>query len=377
MNTSNSKSIRATNTTWRDTCAWCSVPIAESPEEQLSRLDLLERQLMDPVTSATAAVRLEAVGKDAVRVLKKGLESKDPEVKFYAAESLAYLDEAACVPVLAEAARNEPAFRAFALAALSALDDIHASDALRDLFDVTSAETRYGAFRALWAMNENDPQLRGEHLQKKFWMHVVPSAGPPMVHVTHSFRPEVVVFGEGQQFKLPIALEAGNSIIVKSQEDGQISVAKFSTHDSDQRRTCENSLEHVIRAIAEVGGDYPDVVQAVQQACANGGLASRFEVDAIPQQGRVYDRNHKLAHASPDKNGSTSSDAGDSHGHSDGSGFESSEPLPELFGGGAPKPGAAVPNHSSDDDQASHSSEKSAPKRKGFWDRMMRSAMDD
>jgi hypothetical protein len=357
-----------------------SVPLNESPEDQLARLDLLERQLMDPVTSATAAIRLEAIGKDAVRVLKKGLDSKDPEVRFYAAESLAYLDEAISVPVLAEAVKNEPAFRAFALTALSVLDDIRASDALRDMFDLASAETRYGAFRALWAMNENDPQLRGEHLQKKFWLHVVPSAGSPMVHVTHSFRPEVVVFGEGQQFKLPMALEAGNSIVVKSQTDGQISVARFSAQEADQRRTVENSVEQVIRAIAEVGGDYPDVVAALEQACSDGALASRFEVDAIPQRGRIYDRNHKLAHASPDKGGSgsaanstTSAETGESHGkddHGEESSFESSEPLPELFGGGAPKPGAAIPDHSSDDDKGSQSSEKTPPKRKGFWDRM-------
>ena len=344
----------------------------------MSRLDLLERQLLDPVTSSTAAVRLEAIGKDAVRVLKKGLESKDPEVKFYAAESLAYLDEAACVPVLAEAAKNEPAFRAFALAALSALDDIHASDALRDLFDVTSAETRYGAFRALWAMNENDPQLRGEHLQKKFWMHVVPSAGPPMVHVTHSFRPEVVVFGEGQQFKLPIALEAGNSIIVKSHDDGQISVARFSRAIPISVELSRTRVEDVIRAIAEVGGDYPDVVQAVQQAYSSGGLASRFEVDAIPQQGRVYDRNRKLAHAGPDKNGSDPQrEAGDEPTATATEAASSPASRCPICSAAGRQAGRGIPDHSSDDDQASHSSEKSAPKRKGFWDKMMRSAMDD
>ena len=116
-------------------------------------------------------------------------------------------------------------------------------------------------------MNESDPQLRGEYLQKKFWLHVVPSSGPPMVHVTHSFRPEIVVFGEGQHFNLPIALEAGNSIIVKSLDDGQISVAKFSAHAADQRRTVANTVEDVVRGIADVGGDYPDAVQAIQQAC--------------------------------------------------------------------------------------------------------------
>ena len=183
-----------------------SVALFESPQEQLERLELLERQLLDPVTSAQAALRLEAIGKDAVRILKKGLESNDAEVRFYSAESLAYLDQSCAVPVLAEAVKSEPAFRAYALTALCALNDVHAADALRDLFDVSSAETRYGAFRALWAMNERDPQLRGEHLSDKFWLYVVPSAGPPMVHVTHSYRPEIVLFGE--ESKIPAAVHA-------------------------------------------------------------------------------------------------------------------------------------------------------------------------
>jgi hypothetical protein len=230
-------------------------------------------------------------------VLKLGLESKDSEVRFYAAEALAYLDEPCCVPLLAEAAKNEPAFRAYALTALSALNDIHSSDALRDLFDVASAETRYGAFRALWAMNEHDPQLHGEKLSDKFWLHVVPSEGPNMVHVAHSQRPEIVVLGEGQQFKLPMTVEAGNTIVVKSQDDGQISVVKLSATAADKRTLVENSIEAVIRGIAEVGGDYPDVVQALQQARANGSLTSRFEVDALPERGRLYDRNRRLARA--------------------------------------------------------------------------------
>src|SRR5262245_39097761 len=103
-----------------------SVALSESPQQQLQRLELLERQLQDPVTSSQAAIRLEAIGKDGIRVLKKGLDAKDPEVRFYSAESLAYLDESCCVGPLKEAARDEPEFRAYALAALSALNDIRA-----------------------------------------------------------------------------------------------------------------------------------------------------------------------------------------------------------------------------------------------------------
>ncbi|HTQ37862.1 MAG TPA: HEAT repeat domain-containing protein [Pirellulales bacterium] len=318
-----------------------SIAVFETPQEQLERLELLERQLLDPVTSGQAALRLEAIGPDAERVLKKGLESSDAEVRFYAAEALAYLDQSCAVPVLAETVKSQPALRAYALTALCALGDVQAADALRDLFDVSSAETRYGAFRALWAMNEHDPQLRGEHLSDKFWLYVVPSAGPPMVHVTHSFRPEIVLFGEGQKFTLPFTLEAGNSIIVKSLPDGQISVARFSLQKPDERRTVENSVAEVIRAIVEVGGDYPDAVQALEEAHAGGAAPSRFEVDAIPERGRVYDRNRTVAHGAQ-KDGSRASPA---HGKSSGADADDSQttevqanqPLPNLFGGDAPK----------------------------------------
>lgn len=352
-----------------------NIPLHESPQQLLQRLELLQRQLLDPISSSTAAIRLEAIGKDAARILKTGLDSSDPEVRFYSAEALAYLDEPCAVPALTEAAKSQPAFRAFALTALSALGDLHAADALRDLFDVPSAETRYGAFRALWAMNERDPQLHGEHLNDKFWLHVVPSAGPPMVHVTHSFRPEVVLFGEDQKFGLPLALEAGNSIIVKSQPDGRISIARFTPNQDDQRRTVDNSLVEVIRGISEVGGDYPDVVQALQQARTGGSLASRFEVDAIPESGRVYDRMRKLAATDkehPDKeHGGKKSEQSTIAAAAQEESQEASVPaageqLPNLFGG--PKPvesGDRKAKPSADGDLNLTASQPA--KRKAWW----------
>jgi hypothetical protein len=187
-------------------------------------------------------------------------------------------------------------------------------------------------------MNKNDPQLRGEHLNDKFWLHVMPSAGPPMVHVTHSYRPEVVMFGENQQFRLPITLEAGNSIIVKSQPDGQIRISRFRANQPDQRRTVDDSVAELIRGIVDIGGDYPDVVQALQEAKASGALESRFAVDALPERGRVFDRNR---HVARDSSTSGKTDGGgEAEGDHQSGALESSRPLPDLFGGGAPKFGS-------------------------------------
>lgn len=298
-----------------------SVPLRESTSERAERLKLLERQLFDAVTSASAALKLEALGKDAIPVLKRGVKASDPEVRFYAAEALAYLDDKDGVPALREAAANEPAFRTYALAALSAMDDVKAHEALVELLASNSAETRYGAFRSLWAMNPNDLIIRGQSLgQGQFHLHHVKAKGQPMIHVTRSFRPEVVVFGEDQRLQAPMSLEIGNGIIVKADpaRPEEISVSRFVAGEPDQKRVVSCQVTDVVTAVAEMGGTYPDVVTLLQQAKTSGALASRFEVDALPTGGRSYERVAK-----------DSGDAGESEaGQHD---FVPDNPVPGLF----------------------------------------------
>lgn len=284
-----------------------AIPLQESTSERLARLTLLERQLLDPITAATAAVRLEAIGKEGIPVLKKGLESRDPEVRLYAAEALAYLDDGAAAPVLGKLAAEEPAFRVFALTGLSAMDDYAAYEELRKLLDVASAETRYGAFRSLWAMNPNDPLVRGEMMNDQFSYHVLHTGGPPMIHATRSFRPELVVFGAEQRITTPFALDAANNkIMVTGDASGVVSVARFNVNGVDQKRQVDNTVDAIVRAIAELEGDYPDVVQILQQAKHQNLLSGRFEVDALPEANRRYENRGNEEGAAEEGEGSAS-----------------------------------------------------------------------
>ncbi len=292
-----------------------AVPIHETPTEQAGRLKLLEKQLNDAVTCETAALRLEAVGKEGIPVLKAALQSTDPEVRFYSAEALAYLDEPACSKVLADAARKEPAFRAYALTALSSLNDIEASDELKTLLDLPSAETRYGAFRALWGMNDRDPMVKGENLGGKFGYHVLNTTGPAMIHVTRSFRAEVVMFGAGQKIDLPVSLEAGKEIVVNGRDGDTVTVSKFAVGEPDQKRVVTTDIDAIIRAIVDLGGNYPDVVGFLQQAKRAKALTCRLEVDALPTPNRQYDRSR------------TSSNPAESTADS----YQVATPLPNLF----------------------------------------------
>ena len=268
-----------------------SIAINETRSARQARLLMLSEQLVDPLTTATAALRLEAIGGDeAIEVLRQGIVSDDPEVRFYAAEALAYLDETDAVASLAEAAHDDPAFRVNALAALSAMDDAAAYDALRGLLDVRSAETRYGAFRALWAMSPGDPLVRGEDLKGQFSYHVLDTNGPPLIHATSSHRAELVLFGHHHTLKTPFVLDAGKNILINGLHNGTITVSRFQSGEADQQRTVPGDVDQLIRTVTELGATYPDVVQMLQQANDCGALGSRFRVNALPEQGRSHVR---------------------------------------------------------------------------------------
>ncbi len=293
----------------------------EELADRQRRIRLLDHQLRDPLTAATAALRLEAIGDEpAIEVLRGGLEVEDPEVRFYAAEALAYLDVTAAVEAVAEIARDEPAFRVNALAALSAMDDPLAYEALRALLDSPSAETRYGAFRALWAMNPDDPVVRKIGFNAPFSYHIVPSAAGEMVHVTWSHHPEIVLFGGDSELRLPLILDAGKLIVINGLDGGELTVSRFQPGEPVQKRVVAATVDSMIRAIVDLGGTYPDVVQALQQARSKGGLTCRLRVDALPESGRSFDR--------PDEESVAEAETASKERQ----GYRIATPLPNLFG---------------------------------------------
>lgn len=341
-----------------------SLALKESESERSQRMGLLERQLLDPLSAPRAALQLEAIGKQASETLLRGIQSSDPEIRFYSAEALAYLDDTKAAEPLGEAARNQPAFRMYALTALSAMDDYAAAEQLRQLLHVPSAETRYGAFRALWAMNPNDPAIRGEQLGKQFSYHVLETTAPPMVHVTRSRRAELVLFGRDQRLLPPFSLEAGNRIMVTGRKADEVVLSKFAPNEPDQKRVVANRLDEIIRAIVELGGAYPDVVQALQQAKSAGALVSRYEVDAVPGAGRRYDR---IAKAEGEKGEKANTDA------SEKAYPMSSSPTPDLYLKSDFHPdqeGETSAKSDKGDQKDSDSEEKPRPK-KSFFAKMM------
>ncbi len=267
-----------------------SIPLPESSTDRALRLQRLEGKLLEPTTSAEAALELEAIGKDGLEVLRKGLASSDPEVQFYAAEAIAYLGEPEGVRVLAQAARKHRAFRWYALTALSTLDHVEAYDALYELLSEPSAETRYGAFRAMYARNPRDPMIKGELLGDSFALHVLPVSGEPMVHFARSRRQEIVLYGSDLQLTPPPFLLAGKRLMIKRLDDHQLKVIRFEPGEEDHEVVCSYRLDDVIRTLVSQGARYDDVFQLIRAAKVGGFLSARLAVNAQPLAGRTFQR---------------------------------------------------------------------------------------
>jgi hypothetical protein len=251
----------------------------------------LAEDLLDPTHTVTAALRLEALGQESIPFLKAGLENKHPLVRFCAAESLAYLGSPSCAEELARTVREQPLMRAFALTAMASLDEAVCRLKLRELLVApVEDETRYGAFRALRALDETDRAVQGELLNDSFWLHRIAPNTPPLVHVSAQRRAEVVLFGQEPCLKPPFSFLAGEFAITASEDDQHCNVSRFPQGGgSPRRKRCSIKLEEVLRVMADLGATYPEVVELIRQADNCQCLSCRVRVDALPQATSVYD----------------------------------------------------------------------------------------
>src|SRR5690606_17932093 len=86
-----------------------------------ARIDVLKKQLHEPTAAADAALQLEAIGEEGIPALLAAIDSPNPEIRFYAAEALAYLDHSDAIEPLVELSRDQPAFRYHTLQALAGM----------------------------------------------------------------------------------------------------------------------------------------------------------------------------------------------------------------------------------------------------------------
>ncbi|MCH2128698.1 MAG: flagellar basal body P-ring protein FlgI [Pirellulaceae bacterium] len=261
------------------------IPLRINTSEQVRYLQRLQEQLQDPATTSMAAIRLEAIGQDAVEVLASGLKSEDPTVQFHAAEALAYLGDAKGTRVLGDAIHHQPEYRQRGLIALAMMDDLDADNELEQLLHVDSVQSRYGAFRALRKRDPHDPLIPQFNMEGEFHLHVVESKSEPLVHLSWNERPEVVLFGEDIELQLPALVFAGKRIIVDGRHGNAVKVSMFHQEKGDIHEHCSANLADILDTISRLEGTYPEIVLFLRQAYERQYLTSRLALDSVPEFG--------------------------------------------------------------------------------------------
>jgi flagellar basal body P-ring protein FlgI len=264
------------------------IPLLEKEAERIPYHRRLEEQLLDPGRTVTASLRLEALGQDSIPTLKRGLASDRPLVRFCSAEALAYLGDPSCGEELACSIKEQPVLRAFSLTAMASLDEAVSHVELARLLAEPSRETRYGAFRALRALDENAEVIRGERLNGSFWLHHVCPNSPPMVHISTRNRAEIVLFGEDPYLIPPFPILAGEFTVTAAKEDDRCTITRVSLRHKSKHQ-CGLKLEEVLRKMADMGGEYADAVELLRRADRLQCLNCPVAVDALPQATSVYD----------------------------------------------------------------------------------------
>ncbi|HWL11187.1 MAG TPA: flagellar basal body P-ring protein FlgI [Planctomicrobium sp.] len=268
-----------------------SMTLQETPVEKHMRMQELTEQIRFGPAAEEAALKLEAIGPEAIPTLKEGLTSSDLEARFHAGVALAYLGNSDGVPALKEAAAQEMAFRIYALAALSALPDGTAGEALRELMNEPSVETRYGAFRAFSTMAPNDPHIKGAKMEGHFSLHPIDSTSSPLIHLTRFKKAEIVVFNDRQEFQTPLVLRAGHRVLLQGTAHNKtVTVKRIAPGEREQERIVSARVVDVIRACSELGATYPEVVEMLVQAERQHNLPGQLAIDTLPAPGRVYER---------------------------------------------------------------------------------------
>jgi flagellar basal body P-ring protein FlgI len=244
------------------------MPLQNDPKKEARYKDRLEKMLLDPKEAVRAALRLEALGKDSVLVLKHGLGSENALVRFSAAEALAYLGSTMGCEQLARLAEQHSILRAYCLLAMTSLEEGICKQHLEEMLASPDAELRCGAFQALRQMPDSDRALNARLLGRAFWLHQVAPDSRPLVFFTMQQRAEIVLFGSDTHFVPPVKILAGPEFVVTSEPgDDRCTVSRFQTADgSVQRKQCSLRLRDVLSTVVELGGQYPDAIQLLSKA---------------------------------------------------------------------------------------------------------------
>lgn len=256
----------------------------ENYNTQAALIDLGKR-LLEPTAANEAALQLEAIGDASIPTLLSAISNPDPEVRFYAAEALAYLDRNESIEVLEELISQYALYRHEGLLALEAMDCQPALEALSRLMQQQSIETRYGAFRAIRRRPDGSSLLRPVEISEGVNFYNVASKGPPLIALSLVEKQEIVLFGNDLPVPISGFVLGPGGIVLKGDAGGSsaIRISRFRPDMADRRAVVGASIGGLVSGVGKIGGDYSDCISLLRSAKEKGFISCDLAIDPLPK----------------------------------------------------------------------------------------------
>jgi flagellar basal body P-ring protein FlgI len=270
--------------------------IAIDPRRRESQAYLQEitERLQSPSSAASAALAAEALGEPAVPALLAALKSDNREIRFYAAESLAYLDRVEAIEPMRALLSEVPAFRFPGFQSLIGMKNPEVADMLTTLLDHESLETRYAAVVTLRKRNSASPLIQGQKLGT-FAMYRVgsPESSPAVIGSLRDV-PEIVITGQ-PVIQIPTFLRIETGVLAKPLGKDKIEIHHFSITGEDRHVEADATAADFVVGLARAGCHYQQVVEMLRLAKDEGALKDQFVMDPLPRPLRTYFRDDDTA----------------------------------------------------------------------------------
>ncbi len=268
--------------------------------------ELTERRIMNFLgklaasdEKAASEIALEAIGTTCLDKLAALTNSSNPEVQLRAARCMLNLGGDRGFEVLQEIARDRTsAYRVEALEAIvSAGKRDDAVAVARQLARDEDFDVRLTAYRGLSKLN--DITISRRMVADSFYLEEVSQFGRPVVYVSRSGQPSVVLFRAPIYCRSDMFIQSSDGTITINSAPGQdyvsimrknpkrpdvIARLKSSFKLSDIIRTlCEEPTPHVEQTQFGLGVSYSQLIGLLQQMSDKGAIDAEFHAGRLPK----------------------------------------------------------------------------------------------
>lgn len=247
----------------------------------------------------------EAIGRQVLPTVQLLYESPNPAVAYYAARTGLRLGDTRALPVMAAVAgaKGSP----LQMAAIEELGhhkvSARVTPMLRKLLDDQNESIRFAACDALTRQSDG-VKIKRIAIKDQFDLDLVESAGEPMIYVSQSLRPRIVVFGQDVRIRRPVFFSAPEDLVTLSATEGQRKLTVFRkvprTGRSSQAFEVEPTVSELVRLLGTVpspeprkevyglGLTYSQVAGVLYRLCKSGDIAAGFRLQELPEVLRIY-----------------------------------------------------------------------------------------